>query len=1423
MKRLIIGCLAVCGGLCLAFSAPAATTAQGYVSDNLIHQYDGIDNAGVGQHADGKVGWKDLVGNIDLSFYEASSSLCTVTPKSVGNANYYHNSPLRSTTAIDKTSVKAYEVTIRAFQCEPGKDAIIAQLWKDYSGQLILRKDGAIGSDVLGYFLGGRTATNAFTTVTVLLESGKLYLNGVEAVPSTATRKPDISRDNGFGLGGRPESSNNSFQGEVFACRVYGAELTPEQVAANAAVDADRFYPHHTCYVVPGENLSTPTPPYASWETAAASLADALDVVTEGWGELILSNGTHHISRPTTEVTGEIAIRGFGGREKTIIDADGSYPPFYLNCPEALLTGLTIQNVNNPETLYGSVDVKRGRIEDCIVRNNVNKTHGSGVHLRTVEASMSRCIVTNNTKSSTVQGGVKLDVAGIVIDNCYIADNYANYGETVHAPAGAIIRNCTLGVGKSGVDKAFSCDNNSHGLIGTFVNCAFLMQPVCKNTFEFHLTNCAATGDIDPAAGKAGSTVDDLKVMTLAEMDIIDSIGTIGEGSGLIDNGVTYAGIEGSLDLVGNPRVKGDAPDIGCSECQSTTFAASFTCSATQETVGNAVRFTAQAKNAPAGAALEYIWTFTACGETVERTVATAETTFDCLPPGPCTVSLVVHDTVSGASTAAFVKENTIFVRPVRIYVKASGDEATPVAPYDTEAKALATIADAVAWCAGLDDIEIALLEGTHYTSGPMRLETALTVTGLAGRELTIVDANQTDCPFVLNHPRAVVRGLTVENAKTENYAYSGGLYIDTAGGRIEDCIIRNNTSGGAVGYGTAVRIQSAAGSISRCIVTNNLRFQTVRGGVSLGAGARCDNCYIALNQGGHGSNINADKTSVIANCTFGGTLKYGGVVEAPFGNGQDWDYLCGNFVNCAFLDAAPTKESATCTYTVSNCASQVAIDKAVDSKVMTLDEMDLLDDIGTIGEGSALIDRGVVYEGIDEALDLAGNPRVKGSAPDIGCSECQNATFSASFTASATQVTAGSPVTFVAQARNAPADAVLAYDWTFTACGVTVNKTVDTAEATFDDLPVGPCTVTLVIRDTAGGTATAPFVKENGVFIRPVRVYVKAGGQAATPVAPYDTEAKALASIDEAVAWCAGLDDIEIALLEGRHTTAGTTMVLTTGITIAGVYGCARTILDGDRKQPPFALRHPGACIKGLTIENIVNAGATAVRAECVGILDGHMEDCVIRNNTNAYSIVAVGGDGTAHAASMSRCIVTNNFRSSTVSGAVKLVGAVRIDNCYIADNDVQFGGTLSAQPKSLIFNCTLGDCKHITYGALPFSNEQSQGLCGTFVNCAFLVEPTYNAANEFHVTNCASTAEFDVKKAKAGSTATGTKVVSLEDMKVRAVGRIGPGSKLINEGLLVEGIGEFDLFGLPRVSGGIPDIGCSERQQRGLMLIVR
>lgn len=104
---------------------------------------------------------------------------------------------------------------------------------------------------------------------------------------------------------------------------------------------------------------------------------------------------------------------------------------------------------------------------------------------------------------------------------------------------------------------------------------------------------------------------------------------------------------------------------------------------------------------------------------------------------------------------------------------------------------------------------------------------------------------------FKLNNAGAVLRGLTITGGNCKAVAGGGNVYIDSNGGVVENCIIRNaNINAESCKGGSGVYINSANGRVSNCVITNNLSgYQTNYGAVVLNQAGLVENCFIAYNK----------------------------------------------------------------------------------------------------------------------------------------------------------------------------------------------------------------------------------------------------------------------------------------------------------------------------------------------------------------------------------------------------------------------------------------------------------------------------------------------------------------------------------------------------------------------------------------------
>ncbi len=776
-------------------------------------------------------------------------------------------------------------------------------------------------------------------------------------------------------------------------------------ICAAAAVHAD------TVYVATADAPVSPTAPYASWETAATNINDAVAyALGDGAGvvtEIVLTNGTHYTTGQMT-INRALTIRGLGGREKTIVDCGKKMCQFALNNANAILTGLTIQNVNNSQTNGGSgysgggvkIDASGGQVVDCVIRNNTHAYGGtgSGIYMNSANGLVSRCVITNNIKASTTRGGGIFATNGR-IENCLVAGNTANYGSALSTATPVKVVNCTL-------DGTLSKDR-TESAYGTFVNCVFLQVPTPSDSF--FATNCAFTADVE---GTVGSVVN-----TKANMAFADAAYHLTDSSPLVNAGTTYDGI-GALDLAGSPRVAGSAPDIGCWENQNAAFAADFHADRTTLLHGEAAAFTAVLQNAPAGAEPSFLWTFSAPGATTFTTnVAAPAVVFP--EGGIYTVALEVS---AGGDTVAATRQDYILAYGDSVKVALPSPVADPIPPYATWGHAATNLHTAAAL--QFDGVRIELAAGVHSVTGSVSLTTATTVSGVGGRDAVAVNAQGNATPFALGHAQAIVEGLTISNAANSVVVGGIGVNISGAGGTLRNCRVCYNYNKNG-GRGIGVLLSSDAARVERCVIDHNFDDSTGYGAGICAEKGVVDSCLVAFNRGRSAGGImlaqgtlqttrvitsaTHPSTALVINCTVvsnastgancwsGGIVAHGGTIintivagnrhtyatpPPPEDGYPDWNgYLADG------SDSDPMKASMT------NCAFATGILAAGLSPVSAA-----IGEMLSFGGGDICLpmrhspcrNAGFAFDGMRAARDLLGNRRFSGRAPDIGCHEIQ-------------------------------------------------------------------------------------------------------------------------------------------------------------------------------------------------------------------------------------------------------------------------------------------------------------------------------------------------------------------------------------------------------------------------------------------------
>ncbi|HBA85138.1 MAG TPA: hypothetical protein DCZ95_13695 [Verrucomicrobia bacterium] len=241
------------------------------------------------------------------------------------------------------------------------------------------------------------------------------------------------------------------------------------------------------------------------------------------------------------------------------------------------------------------------------------------------------------------------------------------------------------------------------------------------------------------------------------------------------------------------------------------------------------------------------------------------------------------------------------------LYVSRTGSHAWPFASWLTAATNPCDAARAAN-----DGAVIYMTNGMYNLTGPVELNKGVILQSMQGALVTTLNGRGLNRCLELNHSNARVVQVSISNGAA---AYGGGVFIQAAGGRMEDCRIVNNAasqSGGGV-------YMDRAGVLERCALEANMAAD--RGGaVYLKAGGSLKSCLLARNQAaGDGGGAFCSEGGELLSCTgrLNQTQNHGGAVMLDYGgtvlgghfqvNTGQWGgaiscYYGGYIANAAFV-----------------------------------------------------------------------------------------------------------------------------------------------------------------------------------------------------------------------------------------------------------------------------------------------------------------------------------------------------------------------------------------------------------------------------------------------------------------------------------------------------------------------------------------
>jgi PKD repeat protein len=369
--------------------------------------------------------------------------------------------------------------------------------------------------------------------------------------------------------------------------------------------------------------------PGTAWSNAFHTIQPAIDASSDG-DIVVVTNGVYRVSA-TIEITNGITVHSVNGPRTTTVDAQGNCRVFWIASANASIEGLTI--TGGTGRLGGGV-LSAGLIGSCVIVGNAAH-QGGGVRLME-GAVMRNCLAVSNTAE---RGGGVLAGDAAVIDSSTICHNNApdSGGGLYLTGSASLIRNTIVCYNTSRYEGANVYDQGS---TNRHVHC-------CTHPLE------AGAGNISTAPDFADITRGNFRP---------------GVASPCVDSGTNISWTGTGEDLGGQPRISGEAVDMGAYELNTNRLNCGFTGT---PRAGLAPLDTVFASSVTGGEADElcYLWDFENNGTFDLTGVGLRTVTNTYTTPGEQSVSLTVSNT---AGETAYVLRPEYIAVARSVYLSAT-------------------------------------------------------------------------------------------------------------------------------------------------------------------------------------------------------------------------------------------------------------------------------------------------------------------------------------------------------------------------------------------------------------------------------------------------------------------------------------------------------------------------------------------------------------------------------------------------------------------------------------------------------------------------------------------------------------------------------------------------------------------------------
>ena len=1059
---------------------------------------------------------------------------------------------------------------------------------------------------------------------------------------------------------------------------------------------------------------ATSIAPYTSWATAATNIQDALDAADQIGALVLVSNGIYAtggrvVSGSLTNrvaITKPVKVCSVNGPSNTIIQGAGPVGDSAVRCAyvgiNAVLEGFTL--TNGATRSSGDLDREQdgggvwcessGVLSNCVLTGNSAYYLGGGAWYGTLY----NCMLTGN--SASWGGGAHYGT----LNNCTLTGNSAsNYGGGV---CDSTLYNCTLTDNSASYGGGGAC-------WGTLYNCIIYYNNAPDGSNYWGGTpNYSCTA---PDPGGVGNITNDPCFVNAAAGDY-----HLQSTSPCINAGNNQDWMITSVDMDGNPRIRGGVVDMGAyeSDCLTAIMEVSpanlsISC---QEGMNSPSQFL-EVWNSGCGA-LNYMVSDDAdwLSETPMSGTSTGE--HDAIAVSYNVAGLATgtyHATITVMAQGVVSSTQVIGVRltvtptmPTPIhYVNISNT--APMAPYASWMTAATNIQAAID--AASDGDTVLVSNGIYATGGRVvygamsnrvAIAKPVTVRSVNGPAITIIQGaglvgdSAVRCAYVGTN--AVLEGFTLTNGKTRSSGdyreqNGGGVWCESSG-VVSNCILTDNSA--SINGGGAYD-----GTLYNCTFTGNSAL--VGGGLCEGT---LYNCTLTGNSASYGGGA---CNGTLYNCTLtGNSASYDGggascaklyncTLTANSANHSGGGISGGTLYNCIvyYNEAARDANYYEATFNYS-CTTPYP------GGLGNIANEPQLASFSHLAVGSPC--QGAGHTNYATGTDIDGEAwRIP---PSMGCDEVVAGVITGALSVSAWAVSTNAAVGFPIQFRAEIVGRTTGSVWDF-GDGTVLNNKPYAMHAY-----ASPGVYAVLLRAynesyPQGITATVTVQ----VAVQAIH-YVKLDN--ATSIAPYTSWATAATNIQDAID-AADQDGALVLVSSGVYVTGGRVVygvlsnrvAITKPVIVRSVNGPAMTIIQGAGPMGESAVRCAyvgiNAVLEGFTLTKGATRssgdlyreqGGGGVWCESFGVLS----NCVLTGNLAAYD------GGGAYWGTFYNCVLTGNSASYDGGGAYDSI----LYNCTLTGNSASDGG---GAYWGILYNCTL---------SANSANLSGGGISGgTLYNC--------------------------------------------------------------------------------------------------------